>query len=154
MDPERDRAVLQAVLGLFDNQLDLDVYRAGAQTVLDGDKLYDAKLLGQMDYTYTPFSIFGFIPFAWMSMTVARVVWIGGILVALYFTIMISFRSLGRSPTLALRAVAVALVTVMMLLEPVRTTIWYGQINVFLMAIVLADLLRPDGARLPASPPA
>lgn len=134
--------------GLFDNQLDLDVYRAGAQTVLDGDKLYDAKLLGQMDYTYTPFSIIGFIPFAWMSMTVARVVWIAGILVALYLTIMISFRSLGRSATPSLRAVAVALVAVMMLLEPVRTTIWYGQINVFLMVIVLADLLRPDGARL------
>ena len=36
------------------------------------------------------------------------------------------------------------------LLEPVRTTIWYGQINVFLMAIVLADLLRPDGAQAAA----
>ncbi len=132
--------------GLFDNQLDLDVYRAGAQTVLDGDKLYDAKLLGQMDYTYTPFSIIGFVPFALMSMPVARVVWIGGILVALYLTIMISFRSLGRPPTAPLRAVAVALVAVMMLLEPVRTTIWYGQINVFLMAAILADLLRgPDG---------
>ncbi|GAB09140.1 putative glycosyltransferase [Gordonia araii NBRC 100433] len=134
--------------GLFDNQLDLGVYRAGAQTVLDGEKLYEAKLLGQMDYTYTPFSIIGFIPFAWMPMGAARVVWIAGILVALYLTIMISFRSLGRQVTWTLRAVAVALVAVFMLLEPVRTTIWYGQINVFLMVVVLADLLRGPDARL------
>lgn len=134
--------------GLFDNQLDLGVYRAGAQTVLDGHRLYDAKLLGQMDYTYTPFSIIGFVPFAWMPMAVARVVWSAGILVALYLTIMISFRSLGRTATWPLRAVAAALVAVMMLLEPVRTTIWYGQINVFLMLVILADLLRGDDARL------
>lgn len=134
--------------GLFDNQLDLGVYRAGAQTVLDGHRLYDAKLLGQMDYTYTPFSIIGFVPFAWMPMAVARVVWSAGILVALYLTIMISFRSLGRTATWPLRAVATALVAVMMLLEPVRTTIWYGQINVFLMVVILADLLRGDDARL------
>lgn len=134
--------------GLFDNQLDLGVYRAGAQTVLDGHRLYDAKLLGQMDYTYTPFSIIGFVPFAWMPMAVARVVWSAGILVALYLTIMISFRSLGRTATWPLRAVAAALVAVMMLLEPVRTTIWYGQINVFLMVVILADLLRGDDARL------
>lgn len=134
--------------GLFDNQLDLGVYRAGAQTVLDGERLYDAKLLGQMDYTYTPFSIIGFIPFALMPMAAARVVWSAGILVALYLTIMISFRSLGRAVTWPLRAVAVALVAVMMLLEPVRTTIWYGQINVFLMVVILADLLRGEDARL------
>ncbi|MFT4201846.1 glycosyltransferase 87 family protein [Gordonia sp. (in: high G+C Gram-positive bacteria)] len=130
--------------GLFDNQLDLGVYRAGAQTVLDGHDLYEAKLLSQMDYTYTPFSIFGFVPFAWMPMGVARVVWIVGILLALYLTVMISFRSLGRAVTWRLRVIAVSLVTVMMLLEPVRTTIWYGQINIFLMVVILADLLRDD----------
>lgn len=134
--------------GLFDNQLDLDVYRAGAQTVLDGHKLYDAKLLGQMDYTYTPFSIIWFVPFALMSELVARFVWIAGILAALYATVMVSLRSLGRTPTLGLRFAAAMLVAVLMLFEPVRTTIWYGQINVFLMAVVLADLLRRDDSRL------
>ena len=40
--------------GLFDNQLDLDVYRAGADRPRRRHKLYDVKLLGQMDYTYAP----------------------------------------------------------------------------------------------------
>ncbi|GAB04725.1 putative glycosyltransferase [Gordonia amarae NBRC 15530] len=131
--------------GLFDNQLDLDVYRAGAQTVLDGQKLYDVKLLGQMDYTYAPISIPFFIPFALMSFSAARIVWSAGIIVALYLVIMLSFRVLGRRPSWQVRVIAGSLVAVVMLLEPVRTTIWYGQINVFLMLLVLADLTRtPD----------
>jgi alpha-1,2-mannosyltransferase len=134
--------------GLFDNQLDLDVYRAGAQTVLDGGKLYDVKLLGQMDYTYAPISIPFFIPFALMSFGAARIVWSAGILVALYLVIMLSFRVLGRRPTWQLRVIALSLVAIVMLLEPVRTTIWYGQINVFLMLLVLADLTRDDDSRV------
>lgn len=128
--------------GLFDYQLDLDVYRQGAQTVLDGGSLYDAKLLGQMDYTYTPISTVMFMPFAAMSFAAARIVWTVGILLALYLTIMVSFRSLGHETTWRLRVVAMSLVSVMMLMEPVRTTIWYGQINVFLMLLIIADLAR------------
>lgn len=134
--------------GLFGNQLDLDVYRAGARTVLDGGSLYDAKLLGQMDYTYAPISILVFIPFAWVSFEAARIIWTAGIFVALYLIIMLSFRSLGRPATWPLRIIALSLVAVVILLEPVRTTIWYGQINVFLLLLIVADLTRADGSRL------
>lgn len=134
--------------GLFDYQLDLDVYREGARTVWDGGSLYDAKLLGQMDYTYAPVSVVVLMPFAWMSFGAARIVWSIGIIVALYVVIMLCFAALGRRATWPLRSLAVGLVAVSMLLEPVRTTIWYGQINVFLLLVILADLLRPDGSRL------
>ncbi|WP_244882932.1 glycosyltransferase 87 family protein [Gordonia desulfuricans] len=134
--------------GLFDYQLDLDVYRGGAQTVWDGGSLYDAKLLGQMDYTYAPISVLVLMPFAFMSFEVARIVWSVGIFVALYLVIMLSFRSLGRSATWPLRCLAIALVAVALLLEPVRTNVWYGQINVFLLLLILADLLRGDDAKL------
>ena len=43
--------------------------------MLDGGKLYEAKLLGQMDYTYAPISVIVFIPFALMSFDAARIVW-------------------------------------------------------------------------------
>ena len=130
--------------GLFDNQLDLDVYRAGTQTVLDGGSLYDAKLLGQMDYTYAPISAIIFVPFALMSFEVARIVWTAGIFIALYLVIMLCFRSLGRQATWPLRIIALSLIAIALLLEPVRTTVWYGQINVFLLLIILADLLRVE----------
>lgn len=134
--------------GLFDYQLDLDVYRAGAQTVLDGGDLYRTKLLGQMDYTYAPISIVVFTPFAWMGAGVAHVVWSVAIFVALYSVIILGLRSLGHETTWILRGIAMCLVAVSILLEPVRTTIWFGQINVFLMWLVLADLLRGDASRL------
>ncbi len=134
--------------GLFDNQLDLDVYRAGAQTVIDGGSLYDAKLLGQMDYTYAPISVILFAPFTWVSFDVARIIWTLGIFVALYLVIMLGFKSLGRRVSWPLRVIAMSLVAVVILLEPVRTTIWYGQINVFLLLLIVADLTRPDGSRL------
>ncbi|MEH3153978.1 MAG: glycosyltransferase 87 family protein [Gordonia paraffinivorans] len=134
--------------GLFDNQLDLDVYRAGAQTVLDGGRLYDAKLLGQMDYTYAPVSVLAFTPFAAVPFLVARIVWTALIFAALYWVITMSFRALGRDVTWRLRTVAIALVLMSTLLEPVRSTIWFGQVNIFLMAIILWDLLRPNGSRL------
>lgn len=133
--------------GIFDYQLDLDVYRAGAQTVRDGGQLYEVKLLGQMDYTYAPISVLVFLPFAAMSFDVARIVWTVGIYVALYLIIMLSFKSLGHQANWRLRAVAISLVSVMVLIEPVRTTVWYGQINIFLMLLVLADLLRNKGSR-------
>nr|WP_221247092.1 glycosyltransferase 87 family protein [Gordonia humi] len=134
--------------GLFDNFLDLDVYRAGARVVLDGGSLYDAKLLGQMDFTYAPFSMVLFIPFALMSAPIAHIVWTAGIFVALYFVIVLAFRSLGHETTWRLRVVAASLVAASTLLEPVRSTIWFGQINVFLMLLIIADLLRPEGSRL------
>ena len=134
--------------GLFGNFLDLDVYRAGAQVVLDGGDLYEAKLLGQMDFTYAPISVLLFIPFAWMSAGFAHLLWTVGIFVALYLTVMLGFRSLGHDATWRLRAVAGSIVAVSALLEPVRSTIWFGQINVFLMLLIVADLLRPEGSRL------
>lgn len=134
--------------GLFNYQLDLDVYRAGAQVVLDGGDLYRAKLLGQMDFTYAPISMVVFTPFAWMPAGVAHVVWSFLIFVALYGVVILSFRSLGHDVTWRLRAVATSLVVISTLLEPVRSTIWFGQINIFLMLLILWDLLRDEDSRL------
>jgi alpha-1,2-mannosyltransferase len=134
--------------GVFGNQLDLAVYREGALAVLDGDRLYEAKLVGVMDYTYAPASVILFMPFAAMSLEIARIVWMTGIFVALYFCITLSFKSLGYQINSSVRALSVALVLVSALMEPVRTTMWYGQINVFLMLLILWDLLQGKHSRI------
>ncbi|MFE0748637.1 glycosyltransferase 87 family protein [Gordonia sp. NPDC058843] len=134
--------------GLLNNQIDLAVYQAGARSVTNGVSLYDVKMIEDLDYTYSPFSALLFTPLAWISFDLARPLWTAGIVVALYLVIMLSFRTLGRPVTWPLRVIALSLVAVAMLFEPVRTTIWYGQINVFLMLVILADLARPDGGRL------
>jgi alpha-1,2-mannosyltransferase len=134
--------------GVFGNQLDLTVYRDGAQAVLDGHRLYEAKLVGVMDYTYAPASVVLFMPFAAMSLEVARIVWMVGILVALYFCITLSFKSLKYQIDWSVRTLAISLVLVSALIEPVRTTMWYGQINVFLMLLILWDLLQGRHSRV------
>ncbi len=134
--------------GLFGNQLDLEVYRQGAQEVLDGNRLYDAKLVGVMDYTYAPASVVVFIPFALMSLEAARVVWMAGIFIALYFVIVLSFKSLGYQINWPIRTLSVALVLVSTLMEPARTTMWYGQINVYLMLLIMWDLLQGKHSRI------
>ena len=146
--------------GLFDYQFDLDVYRGGAQTVIDaythrfgsvftdGSGLYQAKYLGQMDFTYAPISILFFVPFALMSTGIAHVVWTVLIFVALFGVIVLGFKSLGHTVTWKLMVVSASLTVISPLLEPVRTTIWFGQINVFLMLLVLADLLRGEKSLL------
>ncbi|WP_231373551.1 glycosyltransferase 87 family protein [Nocardia sp. 348MFTsu5.1] len=134
--------------GIFGNQLDLEVYRQGAQAVLDGHRLYEAKLVGVMDYTYAPASVFVFVPFALMTVEIAKVVWMACTFIALYFVVTLSFRSLGYRITWPVRSMALSLVMIATLMEPVRTTMWYGQINVFLMLLILWDLLRDKDSRL------
>lgn len=137
------------IFGLFKNQVDLDVYRAGAQHLLHGKPLYDGPMLWNgLLYTYTPFSTIVFQPFGWLSEHGALVVWSAAIFVCLFWVIVASFRGLGYVVDWRLLIVAAALVCGATLMEPVRTTVWYGQINVFLLALVLWDLLRPDGSRL------
>ncbi|MEO9329088.1 glycosyltransferase 87 family protein [Gordonia aurantiaca] len=133
--------------GLMNNQIDLAVYRQGAQAVTEGANLYDVKMIGDLDYTYSPFSALLFTPLALISFDVARWLWTIGIVAALYAVVMLGFRNLGRPVTWPLRVIGMSLVAVAMLLEPVRTTIWYGQINVFLMLLILADLTRPDSSK-------
>ncbi|BDH59593.1 glycosyltransferase 87 family protein [Tsukamurella sp. PLM1] len=88
-----------------------------------------------------------FVPLSWMSTDVLRWTWTIAVLLALLACIMIAFRLLGFARDWRVWFAAVCLTLVSTVLEPVRTTIWFGQINVFLMLLLLWDLGRPTGAR-------
>ena len=133
--------------GLFNNVTDLRVYRAGAQTILDGHPLYGAPVLWGLEFTYPPFSAIVFIPFALMGQTAANIVWWSAIVVALIAVIALSFKSLGYRLDRRMWVLILLLTVCSTALEPVRTTIWLGQINVFLMALVLIDLILLDMIR-------
>ncbi|MFW0794541.1 glycosyltransferase 87 family protein [Gordonia sp. CPCC 205515] len=133
--------------GLFQNNTDLRVYRAGAQTVLDADPLYAKPVLWDLDWTYPPFSAIVLVPFALVSQAVANVIWWSATFLALIATIVLSFRSLGYRLDGRLAVFSVLLAICSTALEPVRTTIWLGQINIFLMLLILADLVLLDMIR-------
>jgi alpha-1,2-mannosyltransferase len=130
--------------------IDLDVYGIGARTLLSGGQLYGelpATAGGiTLPFTYPPISAVLLAPATLVPLPVAgallTVLTIGLLLVVIELVV----RSLapGRSRWLP----AVVVLPVAVFLEPVRSTIDHGQINVLLMALVAVDCLARD-SRLP-----
>ncbi|MGV9479227.1 glycosyltransferase 87 family protein [Gordonia aichiensis] len=130
--------------GLFDNATDLFVYRAGGQVVLDGKPLYEFPVSGRLSFTYPPFSAVVFTVFALMTALIAKIVWWAAIFAALVLTVYLGMRTLGYRADRRLAVFAACAAVCVTVLEPVRTTIWLGQINVFLMFLILLDLVFLD----------
>ncbi|MEV8373707.1 glycosyltransferase 87 family protein [Kribbella sp. NPDC056861] len=124
--------------GLWQHSLvDLKVYRLGGATLLDdAAALYDVRLAG-LPFTYPPFAAVVMVPFAVVPWVVAVGVWTGVTVVSL---IAVWRLSVGKvlAPPVFLGVVAGAL-----LLEPVRETLGFGQVNLMLCALILYDVLGP-----------
>jgi alpha-1,2-mannosyltransferase len=119
---------------------DLKVYRLGGSAILaDPSTLYGARLRDiSMPFTYPLFGGLVMVPVSLLPWPVAYAASIAASLVALVAIWRLSLRKLlGRTHP----AVLVALVAGSLLLEPVRETLSYGQINLILCAIVLYDVL-------------
>ncbi len=115
--------------------VDLKVYRLGGRALLDdAASLYDVRLAG-LPFTYPPFAAVVMVPFALLPWPVATTVWTAGTVVSLVFVWRLS---LGRSIPSAL---LVAVVAGSLLLEPVRETLGFGQVNLMLCALILYDVL-------------
>ncbi|MBJ8348497.1 DUF2029 domain-containing protein [Antrihabitans sp. YC2-6] len=134
--------------GLFMGGIDLDVYRDGAQHVLDGLPLYTEPLTHELLYTYTPFSTLMFVPFALLNGTVGEYIWMGFNFFLLVTIITLCWRILGYRITPYVLALSTLLAVASGFLEPVRTTLFFGQINLVLMLLILWDTARPDGSRI------
>lgn len=134
--------------GLFRHSLDLLVYRSGGATVLADAGLYDRALHGGMWWTYPPFAAVLFAPLRLFSPEMTTLLGHLVNVVALYLVVLLSWRLLGYRSGRSLH-IATALLTVgLSWLEPVRTTIWLGQVNLLLMLLILWDLGRPEGSRI------
>ncbi|MCV7174673.1 glycosyltransferase 87 family protein [Mycolicibacterium sphagni] len=145
------------LFGQIPYRIDIEVYRMGGQAWLDGRSLYagDATfhtLVGlDLPFTYPPLAAIAFSPFAWVPLPVASVVItvITLVLVLLSTWIVLTrlavwpVSTLTREPAwlrrgwLAAGIVALAV----MYLEPIEANFDFGQINVVLMTLVIADCL-------------
>ena len=124
--------------------VDLAVYVDGARHLTDGT-LYDffSEPL-HLPFTYPTFSAMIFTPMTWLPWTLLRILWqvasFGAIGLMAYSTL----RLLGRAgpkapnPIQHVRGIVVTVTALGLWLEPVRTTFNYGQINLFLGALLLA----------------
>ncbi|KAA8887060.1 DUF2029 domain-containing protein [Nocardia colli] len=134
--------------GLFGNGVDLYVYQAGGAAVRARAGLYSGPVFFDMEFTYTPFAALVFVTLTVLGPLTMKVLWWAAIMAALVALVMVCLRALRypNSPRTWLFAAALAVVCTAF--EPVRSTIWLGQINVFLVLMVVWDLTRPRTARL------
>jgi len=124
--------------------VDLKVYLEGAQHLTDGT-LYDfvSEPLS-LPFTYPTFSAIIFTPMTWLPWTLLRVLWQLASFVAIGLIAYSTLRLLGRAgpkapnPIANVRGIVVTVTALGLWLEPVRTTFNYGQINLFLCALLLA----------------
>lgn len=142
VDPWLDKA------GILDGGLDAHIYRDGAWKILHGHPLYTESTFFGLLYTYTPFSTLAFIPIALFPWGWVTNTWMAINLAVLFACIMLSWRMLGYRANRRLAAVSALLALTLAFIEPVRTTLYYGQINLMLMALVLWDFSRGDRSRL------
>ncbi|MGZ0152932.1 glycosyltransferase 87 family protein [Kribbella sp. WER1] len=117
---------------------DLKVYRLGGDTILtDPSALYSARLPTiSLPFTYPPFAALVFVPFALLPWPLAYGMSIACSIAAVWVIIRYAL----RNPRIRTAAIVVA-VAVCLLVEPVRETLSYGQINLFLCALVMYDVL-------------
>lgn len=128
-------------------RLDLDVYRDGAHAWMQGRALYGVLppiSNGLLEpFTYPPISAVVMAPLALVSTTTAGVL-MTLISVALLLCVLVLFlraTKLVEGP--GAWKFASALLPLAVLIEPARTTLAYGQINIVLMALVAFDCLLP-----------
>lgn len=134
-------------MGLFTNGADLDIYRHGALQVLHGDPLYVAEIPPGGWFTYPPFAALTFIPLSLLAFPAAKAVWMLVSFVALVATVWRCATVLGYRADRWLGLLSLAMAVVALDIEAVRGTLWQGQVNLVLMAIIVWDLTRPSEAR-------
>ncbi len=132
-------AVVGALRGGF---TDLSVYRYGGRAALEDLPLYglDDPVTG-LPFTYPPFGAVLMAPLAVLPTWLAAALWTGASLAALAGVVVVVKTAFGRlSPGWLVALVAGGA----LLLEPVWQNLTFGQVNLFLMLVVLWDLLRPE----------
>lgn len=134
--------------GIVNMVTDLHVYRWGGEHVAAHLPLYDGLLSsldpgqayrGPMAWTYTPFAAAAFVVLVPLSLQLMEAVWLGGILLSTFIVCRTMLSWLGYRAEPRTTWAAVFLAGGALFLEPVRTTLWLGQINLLLLALVLLD---------------
>jgi alpha-1,2-mannosyltransferase len=146
----RPLIVLAALVGIWcftralhGGFVDLAVYRFGGVAVLDGPRLYAEGTPGTgLPFTYPPFSALAMVPLVVLPFALLVGMWNAATVVVLGLVI---DRFLRVAQPVPVPPVVLAAVTAGALaFEPVWSSLAFGQINIFLMALVAFDLLRSD----------
>jgi len=115
---------------------DLNIYLWGGRAVTQGLRLYLVAAYRNW-FTYPPFAAALFTPIAAIPALVTRLVWELASVAAFAWACWLALKLAGVRPS---RTGLLAMIAAGLLLEPVYHTLYLGQVNIFLMALVLADV--------------
>ena len=130
-------------VGFGPYRIDLGVYRAGGRTWLHRADLYGQLPLIQglpLPFTYPPIAAVLLAPLALLPMAAAGTLLTVGSIALAAVVLRMFLRRLAGPASASLWAVG-WLLPPALLLEPVRSTLAYGQVNIVLMALVALDCL-------------
>ncbi len=123
-------------------QLDFAVYVLGAHHVADG-RLYLSSLpvSPHLPFTYPPVSAALFVPIALLPRQGAQLVWAAVNIASLFGVIFLSLRTVRPDmDRTGLLLWSLVLLGPSYLIDPVRLTFYFGQVNLVLCALILFDL--------------
>jgi alpha-1,2-mannosyltransferase len=119
--------------------LDLDVYRDGGQSILDGTRLYAMRADAGLLFTYPPAAAVLSVPLALLPWRAAQYAWLLMVYVPLVIVAWLSFRPLlARAGRYAPAAFGLIIAGSAFLL-PLRQEVHYGQVDIFLVVLCLLD---------------
>jgi alpha-1,2-mannosyltransferase len=122
---------------------DLNIYLWGGHAVLHGMRLY-LVLAHANWFTYPPFAALIFTPLTATPTFIVRMCWELASVGAIGWACVNTVKLAGYRPT---RILILAMVAAAFLLEPMYHTLYLGQVNLFLLAVVLADISRVSRGR-------
>jgi alpha-1,2-mannosyltransferase len=142
--------VAVAALGFYllvrwQNLFDLRIYIGAEKWWLSGGELYDFaqpdKLQGRLFFTYPPFAALLMTPLGVLPQGVSFVLLTAGTIAAVAVTTWWVTAGLARRMSVPHWYAWSLAVPLVFLIEPIRTTLSFGQINMYLVALILVDLL-------------
>lgn len=137
------------------NPVDLHVYRLGGRVVAHVHPRYNPALAAPLydwpgrglKFTYPPFAAMVFTIFVPESWGLLPKLWLGVDVLALVATIWVTLGGLGYRARLARLGGTLLLAAALFWTEPVQRTMFLGQVELVLMALVMWDLCQPAGRR-------
>ena len=132
---------------LFHWPIDFRVYYRAGEALQQGDQLYAHGFVGALPFTYPPFAGALFRGLAFASEHTMAVAWQAASFLVLLLVIIAVLRERGYRMSPGLVVIAIVGLVASFNLSPVFGTIFFGQINIFLMGLVTLDFLRGGRAR-------
>jgi len=124
--------------------LDLQVYRDASLKMLHGGATYHARYtFAHLNFTYPPIGLVLLSAFSVVPSIVALVAWWALSATAMIVLVVVLLQELTTLPRATVVASSFALSGASCLfLEPIRSNFAFGQINIFLMLLVVIDIFR------------